>query len=106
MALRRIPRRTGRRVGDTFVADTPAYTKTLVIIDAAINIAPNLDGRRDIGQKALKPRTQFDLETPRAVIPSALLLSAANAARTRLVFRVAALTPADARRHSAAVQSS
>jgi len=34
--------RTARRISHVFVMDTPAYARTLLITDAAINIAPEL----------------------------------------------------------------
>ena len=40
--------RTERRVSHVFVIDTPGYHKLLLVTDAAINIAPTLDNKRDI----------------------------------------------------------
>ena len=40
--------RTQRRISHVYVLDTPSYPKPLIIIDAAINIAPNLEHKRDI----------------------------------------------------------
>ena len=106
MAVRTISLRTQRPVGDIFAKDVPAWVEMLFIIDLAINIAPDLDGKRDIDQKAIERLTQFGLGAPSAAIPSAVLLSRANSARTRLVSCLVAVPPADARHHNATVQSS
>lgn len=45
--------RTERRISHIYVLDTPLYPKPLIITDAAINIAPNLDQKRDIVQNAI-----------------------------------------------------
>ena len=43
--------RTARRISHVFVMDVPTYAETLFITDAAINIFPDLDAKRDIVQK-------------------------------------------------------
>ena len=40
--------RTDRRVSHVFVMDVPAYADTIFVTDAAINIFPDLDDKRDI----------------------------------------------------------
>jgi hypothetical protein len=45
--------RTGRRVSHVFCMDVPAYHKLLLVTDAAINIYPTLDEKRDICQNAI-----------------------------------------------------
>ena len=45
--------RTGRRVSHVYALDVPAYPKTLIVNDAAINIAPTLEQKRDICQNAI-----------------------------------------------------
>lgn len=45
--------RTERRISHIYVLDTPRYPKPLIVTDAAINIAPNLDQKRDIVQNAI-----------------------------------------------------
>ncbi|GEO85486.1 MULTISPECIES: bifunctional enoyl-CoA hydratase/phosphate acetyltransferase [Alphaproteobacteria] len=45
--------RTARRISHAYVMDVPAYEKLLVVTDAAINIAPTLDHKRDICQNAI-----------------------------------------------------
>lgn len=44
--------RTARRMSHVFVMDAPAYDRLLLISDAAININPDLDCKRDIVQNA------------------------------------------------------
>ena len=45
--------RTARRISHVFVMDVPGYPETLFITDAAINIFPDLDCKRDIVQNAI-----------------------------------------------------
>ncbi len=45
--------RTARRISHCFVMDVPAYEHTLIISDAAINIAPTLEEKIDIVQNAI-----------------------------------------------------
>ena len=45
--------RTSRRISHAFVMSVPTYPKPLVITDSAINIAPTLEEKRDIGQNAI-----------------------------------------------------
>lgn len=45
--------RTERRISHAYVMDVPAYPKLLVVTDAAINIAPTLEQKRDICQNAV-----------------------------------------------------
>lgn len=64
--------RTGRRISHVFIMDVPTYAETLVITDAAINIFPDLDTKRDIVQNAIDLFTQVGLGTPRVAILSAV----------------------------------
>jgi phosphate acetyltransferase len=64
--------RTARRISHVFVMDVPTYAETLFITDAAINIAPDLDAKRDIVQNAIDLFTQVGLGTPRVAILSAV----------------------------------
>ena len=64
--------RTARRISHVFVMDVPTYSETLFITDAAINIFPDLDAKRDIIQNAIDLFTQIGLGTPRVAILSAL----------------------------------
>ena len=45
--------RTDRRISHVFVMDVPGHADTLFITDAAINIFPDLDTKRDIVQNAI-----------------------------------------------------
>ncbi len=45
--------RTERRISHVFVMDVPGHAETLFITDAAINIFPDLDAKRDIVQNAI-----------------------------------------------------
>jgi phosphate acetyltransferase len=69
---RRTGLRTARRISHVFVMDAPAYAETIFITDAAINIAPDLDAKRDIVQNAIDLWTQCGLGTPRVAILSAV----------------------------------
>jgi len=64
--------RTARRISHVFVMDVPTYAETLFITDAAINIFPDLDAKRDIVQNAIDLWTQVGLGTPRVAILSAV----------------------------------
>ena len=45
--------RTARRVSHCFVMDVPSYSETLIVTDAAVNIAPTLKDKVDIIQNAI-----------------------------------------------------
>jgi phosphate acetyltransferase len=64
--------RTERRISHVFVMDVPRYVETLFLTDAAINIFPDLDAKRDIVQNAIDLFTQVGLGTPRVAILSAV----------------------------------
>jgi phosphate acetyltransferase len=64
--------RTARRISHVFVMDVPNYSETLFITDAAINIFPDLDAKRDIVQNAIDLHTQVGLGTPRVALLSAV----------------------------------
>ena len=64
--------RTARRISHVFIMDVPTYSETLFITDAAINIAPDLDTKRDILQNAIDLYTQVGLGTPRVALLSAV----------------------------------
>ena len=57
--------RTARRISHVFIMDVPGHAETLFITDAAINIAPDLDVKRDIVQNAVD-LTEVGLGTPRS----------------------------------------
>ncbi|MGB9041292.1 MAG: phosphate acetyltransferase [Pseudolabrys sp.] len=64
--------RTARRISHVFIMDVPNYPETLFITDAAINIFPDLDAKRDIIQNAIDLFTQVGLGVPRVAILSAV----------------------------------
>ncbi len=64
--------RTARRISHVFIMDVPTYPETLFVTDAAINIFPDLDAKRDIIQNAVDLFTQVGLGTPRVAILSAV----------------------------------
>jgi phosphate acetyltransferase len=65
--------RTDRRISHVFVMDVPSYADTIFVTDAAINIFPDLDGKRDIIQNAIDLFNQAGFGTlPRVAILSAV----------------------------------
>jgi phosphotransacetylase/acyl dehydratase len=64
--------RTGRRISHVFIMDVPSYPHALFITDAAVNIAPDLDAKRDIVQNAIDLYVGLGLGTPRVAILSAV----------------------------------
>jgi len=65
--------RTERRISHVFMMDVPAYADTVFITDAAINIFPDLDCKRDIIQNAIDLFIQAGFGTlPRVAILSAV----------------------------------
>jgi phosphate acetyltransferase len=64
--------RTERRISHVFILDVPTYAETLFITDAAINIFPDLDAKRDIVQNAIDLFTEVGLGMPRVAILSAV----------------------------------
>jgi phosphate acetyltransferase len=64
--------RTDRRISHVFAIDVPGYAETLWITDAAINIFPDLDTKRDIVQNAIDLYAGIGLGVPRVGILSAV----------------------------------
>jgi phosphate acetyltransferase len=64
--------RTGRRISHVFVLDVPTYPDVLFITDAAINIFPDLETKRDIVQNAIDLHQGLGLGEPRVAILSAV----------------------------------
>jgi phosphate acetyltransferase len=64
--------RTERRISHVFVMDVPGHPETLFITDAAINIFPTLDDKRDIVQNAIDLWAGIGLGTPKVAILSAV----------------------------------
>jgi phosphate acetyltransferase len=63
---------TARRMSHVFVMDVPTYPRLLLITDAAINIAPDLEAKRDIVQNAIDLAHVLGIQTPRVAILSAV----------------------------------
>lgn len=64
--------RTDRRVSHVFCMDVPAYHKLLLVTDAAINIYPTLDEKRDICQNAIDLALVLGVKVPKVAILSAV----------------------------------
>jgi phosphate acetyltransferase len=60
--------RTERRMSHVFALDVPHYAKPLFITDAAINIAPDLDTKRDIVRNAIELAHALGIASPRVAI--------------------------------------
>lgn len=64
--------RTGRRISHVYIMDVPRYPRPLLITDAAINIAPSLEDKRDIVQNAIDVAHVLGVAQPRVAILSAV----------------------------------
>jgi phosphate acetyltransferase len=64
--------RTERRISHVFAMDVPAYAKPLIVTDAAINIAPTLEHKRDISQNAIDLLHKLGMEEPRVAVLAAV----------------------------------
>jgi len=64
--------RTDRRVSHVYFMDVPAYPKPLLITDAAINIDPDLQSKRDIVQNAIEVAHALGIQTPKVAILAAV----------------------------------
>ncbi|MCW5626195.1 MAG: phosphate acetyltransferase [Burkholderiales bacterium] len=64
--------RTARRISHCFVLDVPSYPELLIITDAAVNIAPNLDEKKDIVQNAIDLGHALGFDAVRVAILSAI----------------------------------
>src|SRR5271166_2266308 len=64
--------RTGRRISHVFILDVPTYPEALFVTDAAINIFPDLETKRDIVQNAIDLHIGLGLGEPRVAILSAV----------------------------------
>jgi len=64
--------RTGRRISHVFAMDVPSYPRPLFITDAAINVYPTLEDKRDIVQNAIDLARALGIAAPRVAILSAL----------------------------------
>ena len=64
--------RTSRRISHVFVMDTPAYARTLLITDAAINITPELEDKVHIVQNAIDLAHALGIPQPKVALLSAV----------------------------------
>ena len=64
--------RTERRVSHAYILDVPSYPRPLFITDAAINIAPTLEDKRDIVQNAIDLAHTLGEPAPKVAILAAI----------------------------------
>jgi phosphate acetyltransferase len=64
--------RTERRISHVYAMDIPAYDKPLIVTDAAVNILPSLDQKRDICQNAVDLMHQLGVEEPLVAVLAAV----------------------------------
>jgi phosphate acetyltransferase len=64
--------RTARRISHVFIMDTPAYARTLMITDAAINITPELEDKIHIVQNAIDLAHALGIPVPKVALLSAV----------------------------------
>jgi len=64
--------RTARRVSHCFVMDVPTHAETLIVTDAAVNIAPTLEDKVDIIQNAIELAHALQFKEVRVAILSAM----------------------------------
>ena len=63
---------TARRMSHVFVMDVPTYPRPLLLTDAALNIDPDLEAKRDIVQNAIDLAHVLGIQTPKVAILSAV----------------------------------
>jgi len=63
---------TGRRISHAFLFDIGSFPRPLIITDAAVNIRPSLEDKRDICQNAIDLAHIVGIELPRVAILSAV----------------------------------
>jgi phosphate acetyltransferase len=64
--------RTARRISHIYAMDVPSYPKPLIVTDAAVNIAPTLDEKRDICQNAIDLLHLLGIPEPRVAVLAAV----------------------------------
>lgn len=64
--------RTERRLSHVYIMDVPTYPRPLLITDAAINIAPTLEDKRDIAQNAIDLAHVMGIASPKVAILGAV----------------------------------
>ena len=64
--------RTARRLSHCFLLDVPSHDEPLIITDAAVNITPSLEDKRDIVQNAIDLAQVLEFDGVRVAILSAM----------------------------------
>lgn len=64
--------RTARRMSHVYAMDVPTYPKPLFITDAMINIAPNLEQKREICQNAIDLARGLGIPAPKVAVLAAV----------------------------------
>jgi len=64
--------RTNKRISHVFIMDTPAYSRTVLITDAAINITPELEDKVHIVQNAIDLAHALGIPEPKVALLSAI----------------------------------
>jgi phosphotransacetylase len=64
--------RTERRLSHAYIMDVPVYPRPLIITDAAVNIAPDLDTKRDIIMNVIRLAHVLGIAQPLVAILSAV----------------------------------
>lgn len=72
--------RTERRISHVFIMDVPTYAETIFVTDAAINIFPDLECKRDIIQNAIDLFVQAGFGS----LPRVAILSAVETVTTKI----------------------
>ncbi len=74
--------RTERRISHCFIMDVPGHPEPLIITDAAVNIAPDLDAKVDIVQNAIDLAHAMGAQEVRVAILSAMEMVTAKVPST------------------------
>ncbi len=64
--------RTERRLSHCFLMAVPTYSRPIIVTDAAINILPTLEEKRDICQNAIELAHALGIEQPKLALLSAV----------------------------------
>jgi phosphotransacetylase/acyl dehydratase len=64
--------RTVRRLSHVYLMDVPSYPRPLLVTDAAVNIAPDLEQKRDIIQNAIDLAHVMGIEMPKVAVLAAV----------------------------------
>ncbi|MCA4902609.1 MAG: bifunctional enoyl-CoA hydratase/phosphate acetyltransferase [bacterium] len=64
--------RTARRISHAFVMGVPAHPRLFIITDAAVNIAPDLEAKRDIVQNAIELAHALGVPVPKVALLAAV----------------------------------